>query len=261
MYQCSCNDANIAMWSSCCVSTMFCENHSECRRTTFTAITLCDLSSACESIDIRFGRYMAHSRIEQQLLNGHHTKLERKIRFRFEYKWWIFLITNSMNQLHCSQAPDTIGTSVAHSASLYSMSSGSSNVSGTFHHRIIRGNLFILFLFLVFFVLSAGISSSSSISSASGTCTSASTSRTASTSSIYTKVSPESNQTNHRPHEGCGNHCQGAISRNAQYQHHHHHHQQQKLNKGSFDKLQYLHRSRQVMCLFRYSYAKPFTTN
>lgn len=54
---------------------------------------------------------------------------------------------------------------------------------------------------------SAGVSNISSGSMSSGT---------SGTSSLHTKSSAES-LTNHRNHEGCGSHCQGAIPRNPQY--------------------------------------------
>lgn len=77
MHQCARNDANITVRSSGRVPTMLCENHSECRGTALVAIALCHLSGACEPPNIRIG-HVAHSRVGQQLLDGHVKKLERK---------------------------------------------------------------------------------------------------------------------------------------------------------------------------------------
>lgn len=71
------DNANITMRSSGRVSTMLCENHSKCSGATFAPVALCHLPGSRESLDIRFG-YMAHSRVGQQLLDGHLKKLECK---------------------------------------------------------------------------------------------------------------------------------------------------------------------------------------
>lgn len=75
MHQCARYNADIAMRSSRCVQTMFCENNPKCCRPAFAAAALCDMPGESEPADVGHG-HVAHSGIGQQLLGRNVEKLE-----------------------------------------------------------------------------------------------------------------------------------------------------------------------------------------
>lgn len=69
LHQCTGNHADLALWPSCRLSTLLCQDHSECCRSTSVAAALRHLSGTCEPIDIILGQ-LAYTGVGQQLLHG-----------------------------------------------------------------------------------------------------------------------------------------------------------------------------------------------
>lgn len=117
------------------------------------------------------------------------------------------------------QAPSTsksAGVRVAQSASLYSMSSGSSGKTNmiVFIKCQLKWHIWLTLLSHLIFI---GISYTSSRSHSSEASLSTNESGTSGTSSVSLPSRSRTDIHNHQLHDNCGSHCRGAIPRNPQY--------------------------------------------